>query len=88
MILLPGLVGISLARNPDGLVSEVRIGARALHRIITERRATARAAPASRAGSTRIVPELVGLGGPVTMGELVALDRGLGVTAEDCRGTA
>src|SRR5205823_13342629 len=51
MILLPGLVGISLARNPDGLVSEARMGARALHRVITERRAAARAAPASRAGS-------------------------------------
>ncbi len=88
MILLPGLVGISLARNPDGLVSEARMGARALHRVITGRRAAARAGPGSRAGSTRVVPELIGLGGPVTTGELVALDRGLGVTAEGCRGTA
>jgi branched-chain amino acid transport system permease protein len=87
MILLPGLVGISLARNPDGLVSEARNGVRALYRVFTERHA-ARASPDARPASARVVPELVGLDGPVTAAELRALERGLGITAEDCRGTA
>ncbi len=58
MILLPGLVGISLARNPDGLVSDVRNAARVVQRTHCRdtthghetRRASAALADDSRAG--------------------------------------
>jgi branched-chain amino acid transport system permease protein len=85
MILLPGLVGISLARNPDGLVSDVRESIGAVRRWLTERRA-ARAGP--KPGRGRLVPELVGVDGPVTDAEVRALDRELGITAEDCSAPA
>lgn len=87
MILLPGLVGISLARNPDGLASDVCEVGRTLQRAFARRR-RAPASPASEDGPPRLVPELVGMNGPVTDAELRALERGLGITAEDCGGSA
>lgn len=86
MILLPGLVGISLARNPDGIVSDLREAGRAVREAIAGRRA-ARASPDGH-GPEHVIPELVGVTGPVTDAERRALDRGLGATAEDCVGTA
>jgi branched-chain amino acid transport system permease protein len=87
MILLPGLVGISLARNPDGLVSDARNGARAVgHAVARLRRA--RASPGAAGLPGAVVPELVGLAGPATDTELRALEAGLGIVGTDCSGAA
>jgi branched-chain amino acid transport system permease protein len=87
MILLPGLAGITLARNPDGLASDLRTAMRMLSRQVAAVRA-ARSSPASAWGGRALVPESVGLLGPVTVAEIRALDHGLGFTAEDCDGAA
>ncbi len=87
MILLPGLVGISLARNPDGLVSDVRNVARDARARITAMRRT-RAKKGSRRAVPPMIPELVGASGPVTPAELRALDRGLGISEAECSGVA
>ena len=77
MILLPGLVGITLARNPDGLASDLRNAIRdARARIVALR--NARTSSGSRRTPPPLVPELVGLRGPVTVSELRALERELG----------
>jgi hypothetical protein len=86
MILLPGLAGISLARNPDGIASDVR------NAVLISRREIAawlraRGSPASIRREP-IVPELVGRHRPVTAAELRALEQGLGFTVEDCNGAA
>ena len=87
MILLPGLVGISLARNPDGLVSDVRNAARrAREKIVTWSGSRARE-PAGLSAPPPI-PELVGWSGPVTLSDLRALDRELGFATEECNGPA
>ena len=87
MILLPGLAGITLARNPDGIASDARNAIRVLRQQVAARR-VARASPASVRRAPSVVPELVGVLGPVTADDLRALDRGLGFTAEDCSGAA
>jgi branched-chain amino acid transport system permease protein len=85
MILLPGLAGIGLARNPEGIVSDVRHVLREAHRMLTGwRRARARAGPATRAQP--VIPELIGLRARVSVPEVRALDRGFGFSAEDCHG--
>jgi len=86
MILLPGLAGISLARNPDGIASDVRNAIRiSSHEIAVRFRA--RGSPASTRRPL-IVPELVGREGPVTAAELRGLEQGLGFTVEECSGAA
>jgi branched-chain amino acid transport system permease protein len=86
MILLPGLAGISLGRNPDGLASDARNVVRmSVDKIAAGR--VARASPSAR-GAARFVPELVGWNGPVTSAELRALEQGLGLSIEDCNGAA
>ena len=86
MILLPGLAGISLARNPDGLASDARNAVRiSLHKLSAWR--LGRASPAPGRGSL-LVPEMVGSHGPVTSAELRALELGLGFPVEDCSGAA
>jgi branched-chain amino acid transport system permease protein len=85
MILLPGLVGITLARNPDGLASGFRSSLRSARARIIEVW-TARTSGAPLHGPPRLVPELVGLRGPVTASELHALERALGFTRDDCDG--
>ncbi len=87
MILLPGLAGISLARNPDGIASDVRNAMSIARREVAARRG-ARASSASGRGASRFVPELVGRHGPVTAAELRMLEQGLGFTVEDCHGAA
>jgi branched-chain amino acid transport system permease protein len=87
MILLPGLVGITLARNPDGLASDLRNAIRDARARIVELRKL-RASSASRHTPPPLVPELVGLRGPVTTSELRALERELGFATEDCGGVA
>jgi hypothetical protein len=86
MILLPGLVGISLARNPDGLVSDIRNAGRRVGENIATRWARAHEPPG--VSVPPLVPELVGWSGPVTSSELRALARELGFATEDCSGTA
>ena len=82
MILLPGLVGISLARNPDGAVAEIaekvrdRLGRGDKH--VDDLDAGQRADEDARA---YLVPELVGVGGPVTAAEGRALDQASGSVA-------
>jgi branched-chain amino acid transport system permease protein len=87
MILLPGLAGITLARNPDGIASDARNAIRDLRQQVAARR-VARASPASARRAPSVVPELVGVIGPVTASDVRALDLGLGFTAEDCSGAA
>jgi branched-chain amino acid transport system permease protein len=87
MILLPGLAGISLARNPDGLASDARNAAR-ISILKLSAWCAARAAPASDRGGARFVPEMVGRRGPVTSADLRALEQGLGFPIEDCSGAA
>jgi branched-chain amino acid transport system permease protein len=85
MILLPGLVGITLARNPDGIVSDIRNTIRdARLKLIAVR--DARGSSGSRGGTPAVVPELVGLRGPVTVSEMRACERELGFTTEECSG--
>jgi branched-chain amino acid transport system permease protein len=84
MILLPGLVGITLARNPDGIASDIRNAIRDLRpRIIALRKGRMFG---SRGDAPAAIPELVGLRGPVTVSELRALERELGFATEDCNG--
>jgi branched-subunit amino acid ABC-type transport system permease component len=87
MILLPGLVGISLARNPDGLVSDVRNGARRVRAKLVSFR-SARAFEPAMLPAAPLIPELVGLTGRVTASDLRALDRELGFATEECNGAA
>ena len=85
MILMPGLAGITLARNPDGIARDARDATRAaLAVLITWRRA--RTSSGSRHSPPRLIPELIGVRGPVTTAELRALERELGFTVEDCNG--
>jgi len=86
MILLPGFAGITLARNPDGLASDLRNAGQTVRRQIAVWRGE-RASPRSR-HRVPIVPELIGQLGPVTADELRALERGLGFSVEDCSGAA
>ncbi len=84
MILLPGLVGVTLARNPDGIASDVRSAIRDARARVVARKARTpgglhRAPPA-------LIPELAGLRGPVTVPELRALERELGFATDDCNG--
>ena len=71
MILLPGLVGISLARNPDGLASDLRNAFRDARAAFARRRkgASIGAAPVP----PPVIAEFVGLGGRVTDSERRAL---------------
>jgi branched-chain amino acid transport system permease protein len=85
MILLPGLVGITLARNPDGLASDLLQALRDARAWILALR-TGRTASTARDVPPLLVPEVVGLSGPVTVAELRALERELGFTREDCSG--
>jgi branched-chain amino acid transport system permease protein len=87
MLLLPGLAGISLARNPDGLVSDARRAARSARATVASAVAAWRARAGAPARHTPL-PELVGWARPVTVADLGALDRALGFATEDCRGTA
>jgi branched-chain amino acid transport system permease protein len=84
MILLPGLVGITLARNPDGIASDVRNALRDVRPKLVALRRTR--ISGSRRDTPPAIPELVGLLGPVTVSELRALDRELGFATEDCNG--
>jgi branched-chain amino acid transport system permease protein len=84
MILLPGLVGITLARNPDGIASDVRNAIRDVRPKITALRKGRMFG--SRGDAPTAIPELVGLRGPVTVSELRALERELGFATEDCNG--
>jgi branched-chain amino acid transport system permease protein len=86
MVLLPGLVGISLARNPDGLASDLRkMASRARDKVVMRGRSRAPAPPTRR---PPLVPELVGSNGPVTATDLLVLDRELGFATEACDGAA
>ena len=84
MILLPGLVGISLARNPDGLASDLRAGIRDARAAVARRRA--RASNGAPTVPPPVIAELVGLRGRATDSERGALERELGFGTEDCRG--
>jgi branched-chain amino acid transport system permease protein len=85
MILLPGLAGITLGRNPDGIASDVGNAVRGLHaRLIVSPRL--RRSIGSRRTSSPLIPELVGLRGPVTVAELRTLEQALGFSAKDCSG--
>ena len=86
MILLPGLAGITLARNPDGIASDVRM-------VIRDARATFigwRRTHTTPGKHTRphSVPEVVGLHAPVTAAELRGLETELGFATEGCNGVA
>jgi branched-chain amino acid transport system permease protein len=87
MILLPGLVGISLARNPDGLVSDLRNAFGEVQMRVAAMRARP-AARGARDGPSPVEPELIGVRGPVAAPELRALEQGLGFTTEECSGAA
>ena len=87
MILLPGLVGISLARNPDGLVADLsRLSRRVRDRYEARQAATEDSLHVPRAARARAVqPEAVAFGRRAANDdELRALEAGLGVVREDC----
>jgi hypothetical protein len=84
MILLPGLVGISLARNPDGLASDLRDGIRDARAALARRRA--RAPSGALTHPAPVIAELVGLHARVTDSERRALERELGLVTEECSG--
>jgi branched-chain amino acid transport system permease protein len=86
MILLPGIVGISLARNPDGLFSDARrVVFGASERVFGWRRA-ARAPAVARDGPAPVVPELIGWTQAVSPAAVRVLDRELGLPTEECSG--
>lgn len=85
MILLPGLVGITLARNPDGLASDVRNAIRDAGAAWIVRW-NARASSGSHHPPPTLVPELIGVRGRVTASELRAIERELGFATEECDG--
>ena len=98
MILLPGLAGISLARNPDGLVSTARGAARDVWQLAARRR-TLRGSPRAEGPQLApetplpetllpetLLPETVGLYRRASAAEIHALERGLGYATEECRG--
>lgn len=82
MILLPGLVGITLARNPGGIASDIRLALHDVRSRIGARREIARADT-----PPPLVPELVGLRSRVTPAELRALEQELGFARQDCSGS-
>ena len=93
MIVLPGLVGISLARNPDGAVAEIaakvrerfeRTGAKGRHSAGATADAQVRE-PSSNGRLPTLVPELVGADGPATAEEIRVLDHELGLAVGGCR---
>jgi branched-chain amino acid transport system permease protein len=87
MILLPGLVGISLARNPDGLVADLsRLSRRVRDRYEARQVAAEDPLRVPRAARARAVqPEAVAFGRRAANDdELRALESGLGVVREDC----
>jgi branched-chain amino acid transport system permease protein len=86
MILLPGIAGLTLARNPDGLASGFRTSILDVRAKFSELRETGWSRAIGRA-RPHLVPESVGLRGPVTVSERRALERELGFTTEDCGGT-
>ena len=86
MILLPGLAGISLVRNPEGLVSDVRRVARRAREAALLRRTHARVPQVP--SPPPLLPEMVGWNGRVTAADLLALDRELGFATEECDGAA
>ncbi len=89
MILLPGLVGISLARNPDGLVSDVRNARASRPREDRHALAGARAARAGRAvRATAAFPSWWDGAARSRLSDLRALDRELGFATEECNGAA
>jgi branched-chain amino acid transport system permease protein len=85
MILLPGLVGLTLARNPDGLASDLRNALRdARERLARRRRILPIGVLEVR---PRVIAELVGLREPATDSDRRALQRELGFRTDECDGT-
>ncbi|MEJ7585485.1 MAG: branched-chain amino acid ABC transporter permease [Acidimicrobiales bacterium] len=82
--LAPGLVGISLARNPDGAVAQV---SEALRERREARRAAAVPSGPSPAPATTVRPEHLGLDHPFTDEEVAHLDDELGLSWGRCDAT-
>jgi branched-chain amino acid transport system permease protein len=97
MLLLPGLVGISLAQNPDGAVAEIvdrvkRLGDRPSRAERREARKEDRSrSPVAAAfgldgrNGSRPEPEQLAAGGPMSDAELAAVDDELGLSWSTCR---
>ena len=89
MNVLPGLVGISLARNPDGAISQV---ARSVAQIRAGRKEI-ESTPSGRFATLLLgipspaVPEAVPVGGGVTADQREELDRVLGMDWGRCHGS-
>ena len=92
MIVLPGLVGISLARNPDGAVAEIaekvrdrfdRTGGKGRHSAgsTVDEKVTE---PSRNGRLPALVPELVGADGPATAEQIRVLDHELGLAVGGC----
>ena len=86
MILLPGLVGITLARNPDGLASDLRNAIRDARATIIALAEGAVRSSGSHRTATGLVPSSSGYAVPSRCRELRALERELGFATEDCNG--
>ncbi|MCU1454891.1 MAG: branched-chain amino acid ABC-type transport system, permease component [Acidimicrobiales bacterium] len=87
MTVAPGLAGISLARNPSGAVAQMSDNVRAL--LFRRRRDDDSGADGEEPPDdlrARLVPELVGVGGPASAAELRALDDELGLSWGRCDG--
>jgi branched-chain amino acid transport system permease protein len=81
MLIAPGLVGVSLAQNPDGAVTQTLTQVRARFADIRARRDRGVAVVAAQ----KLTPEeFVRSGGRATPVELKAFDRELGSMREDC----
>lgn len=84
MMILPGLVGVTLARNPDGAVMQTLDTVRAQLRYVKDR-GRKKAATEEHGVGVRVVPEsLVSSGEPVLSTDVAALDRGMGFVEEEC----
>ena len=91
MIVLPGLVGISLARNPDGAVAEIAEKVRERFDRSGKGRHSAGSThdekvsePSGNGRLPTLVPELVGADGPVTAEQIRVLDHELGLAVGGC----
>ena len=81
MLIAPGLVGVSLAQNPDGAVLQTLSEVRGRIRGLRSRKDRA----AEVAAADRLSPEeFVRAGMPATNAELTAFDAELGSVREDC----
>jgi len=80
LLLAPGLIGISLGRNPNGAVNDISTRVRA---IVAKRSADREpVGPSANSFAQTIDLETLGLDRPFTVDDLAVIDRALGLDEE------